>query len=272
MRSHLAASTLARDRSYLDSLILPTFGDRPVGDITTLDIEYWIQRQTVKPATVVKAFQILGGVFRRAVKTRRINANPCDLAEGLPRIIPEEMRFLTVGEVKRLAGECGRHDRLVLTAAYTGLRWGELAGLTYNNVNDNTISVIRVIVEAGGHITTKGPKTAASRRTVAIPKSIVKLIGTGDGYVFRASSGGPLRRSNFRPRVWVPATKAAGLSGVRFHDLRHTHASWLIAQGVHPKIVSSRLGHSTIGVTMDRYGHLMEGLDAEVADMLDTLV
>jgi integrase len=91
-----------------------------------------------------------------------------------------------------------------------------------------------------------------------------------DGFVFIAAKGGPLRHNNFYQRVFCPALARAGLPAqVRFHDLRHTCAALLIAQGAHPKAIQAHLGHSSIQVTMDRYGHLFLDALEHLADRLD---
>ena len=91
------------------------------------------------------------------------------------------------------------------------------------------------------------------------------------GLVFPAPVGGPMRRSNFRRRAWLPATRRAGLDGLRFHDLRHTGVALAIAQGGHAKAIQERMGHSSVTVTLDRYGHLFEGLDERIAERLDAM-
>ena len=90
-----------------------------------------------------------------------------------------------------------------------------------------------------------------------------------DGYVFTSPRRTLLRRTNFRRRVFLPAVRASVGEPVRFHDLRHSHVAALIAQGEHPKVIQTRLGHSSIKVTQDRYGHLLEGLDEAAAACLD---
>jgi integrase len=91
-----------------------------------------------------------------------------------------------------------------------------------------------------------------------------------DGFVFTAPRGGPLRHNNFYQRIFCPALARAGLPAqVRFHDLRHTCAALLIAQGAHPKAIQAHLGHSSIQVTMDRYGHLFPDALEQLADRLD---
>ena len=90
-----------------------------------------------------------------------------------------------------------------------------------------------------------------------------------DEFVFSAPEGGPLRRTNFRRRTWLPTVRASVGEPLRFHDLRHTHAAMLIAQGERLKVIQLRLGHSSIQVTLDTSGHLFEGLDQAAADCLD---
>ena len=89
--------------------------------------------------------------------------------------------------------------------------------------------------------------------------------------VFATGLGTPLRQSDVR-RVWLRVVKASGLERIRFHDLRHAHATLMLQQGVHPKIVSERLGHSGIAITMDIYSHVLPGLQAEAAAQLDRLL
>ena len=87
--------------------------------------------------------------------------------------------------------------------------------------------------------------------------------------MFQAPDGGPLRRTTFRERFWLPAVRASVGEPCRFHDLRHTHVALLIAQGEHPKVIQQRLGHASIRTTLDTYGHLFEGLDEAAAERLD---
>lgn len=121
-------------------------------------------------------------------------------------------------------------------------------------------------------------KTKSSRRTLSIPPFLGEILGEHLGlvpqgeFVFLGSDGGLLRRNNFRRRYWKPALTTAGLPDrLRFHDLRHTCASILIAQGAHPKEIQARLGHASIMTTMDRYGHLFPSLGAQLDDNLENV-
>jgi integrase len=282
-RVDLKPSTLARDETYLSSLILPHLGSRQIGSVTTADLEAWVAALTAAgyaAATVRKAYQIGAAVFASAVRSTLIPRSP---AEGvkLPRIERTEMRFLTAEEVTGLAETTGDRNRvLVLTAAYAGLRWGEIGGLRVSQLDllRRRLTVVETLSEVRGKVTFSEPKTAASRRSVTLPRFLCDELAAHlatlpevdpGGLVFTAVKGGPLRRTNWRRRVWLPAVAATVGEPMRFHDLRHTHAALLIAQGEHPKVIQSRLGHASIRTTLDTYGHLFEGLDEAAADRLD---
>lgn len=285
-RRGVAASTLARDRSVLNSLILPYLGDLELRQITVEELDGWVNHldevEEKAPATVRKAFQIAAAILDRAVTLRKIPANPAKVRDGvsLPPIDTAEMRFLDHGEVSALADQVSpRYRALVLTAAYSGLRWAELAGLRAKRLDlaERRLTVAETLVEVHGHLLFKAPKTAASRRSIALPETLVAVLNdhlarwpaVGDGLVFTTTNGAPIRRTNFRRREWVPAVRASVGEPCRFHDLRHTHAAWLIANGEHAKTIQTRLGHASITTTLDTYGHLMEGLDEAAAGRLD---
>jgi integrase len=279
----LRPSTKARDRAYLNSLVLPRFGTTPLAAITQPDVQAWVAHLTARgfaPATVIKAYQLLGRTLTAAVNADMIPRSPCR-AVRLPKIEREEMRFLDPAEVARLADAIhSRYRALVLLGAYGGLRMGELAGLRRGRVDllRGTVDVAEIVVEVHGHLYTGPPKTRAGRRTVGLPRAVVEElaahmgpVGPADAYVFTAERGGTLRTSNFCVKVWLPAVRAAGLAPLRPHDLRHTAVALWIAAGANPKEVSVRAGHTSVSFTLDRYGHLFPGHDAELRDRLDAM-
>ena len=234
------------------------------------------------PATVRKVGQILSKVLRAAVDAGLIARSPCE-GIRLPAEPRREMRFLTPEQVAQLATAAGPDwATLIFTAAYSGLRWGELAGLRPERVDlaRRTIIVVEQLNELSGRFDWGPPKTAAGQRAVAIPPALADLLADQltrpvvlrSGLVFPTPLAEPMRRSNFSRRVWVPAVRAAGLEGLRFHDLRHTAVALAIRQGAHPKAIQERMGHGSVTVTLDRYGHLYEGLDGQIADSLDSLL
>ena len=188
------------------------------------------------------------------------------------------MRFLQVHEVERLAQEVGpTYSALVLVAAYCGLRIGELLALRWVNVDliARTIRVVEQIDADAGHGAVKPPKTAAGRRSVAMPTFVADALGEhdqhasdGSGRVFTSPTGAPLHLTNFRRRVWGPAIIRAEVAPLRIHDLRHTCASLAIQAGADVKVLQRMLGHASAAVTLDRYGHLLPGQAEAVADLI----
>jgi integrase len=191
------------------------------------------------------------------------------------------MRFLSEAEIRTLADAIDPFLRpLILTAGYTGMRFGELAGLRVKHLKqlERSISVEEGMTDVRGKQSFGPLKTKASRRTVSIPQFLVDVLAehlaqreglSPDDLVFVSEKGGPLRASNIRRRSWEKAVEATVGTPCRFHDLRHSHAALLIKAGVHPKVIQKRMGHSSIRTTLDTYGHVYDELDQVVALALD---
>jgi integrase len=192
-----------------------------------------------------------------------------------------EMLFLSAEEVERLVQSIrDPYGTLVYLLAYGGLRWGEAAAVRRKrcDVLRSRIEVAESLSEARGRLHF-GPTKTYRRRMVIIPGFLRERMAEHlarhvdedpDALVFTSPEGQPLRNSNFRRQVWYRAVAEAGLpEGLRVHDLRHTCAALLIAQGAHPKAVEVHLGHSSISVTMDRYGHLFPSDMEALATALD---
>ncbi len=281
-RVHLRESTRVRDESVMRHLVLPYFGDRRLGQVLSADVQAFVaalRSDGKSPATIRKAYQLTAAVFSSAADSDLIGRTPCRGVK-LPPQTQSEMRFLSQAEVADLIGAIDvRFENLVLAAAYTGLRFGELAGLRVERLNllARTVTVAETCSEVAGRIVFGEPKTPASRRTITLPRFLVGSLAEHlagrpahqSDLVFQAPDGGPLRRTTFRERFWLPAVRASVGEPCRFHDLRHTHVALLIAQGEHPKVIQQRLGHASIRTTLDTYGHLFEGLDEAAAERLD---
>ncbi|MCA1710722.1 MAG: site-specific integrase [Actinobacteria bacterium] len=166
---------------------------------------------------------------------------------------------------------------MLLTAAGTGMRWGELAGLRVDRLDllRRRLHVTQTLVDVRGQLSFGEPKSAQSRRFISLPPTLVTALATHlEGHrselVFTSENGDPLRRSNFYHRMWRPTCAAAGLvPSPRFHDLRHSHVAMLIAAGVPMKAIQHRLGHGSIVMTMDAYGHLLPDIDEKLLEGLE---
>ena len=282
---HLRPSTRARDAMLLERFVLPRFGRRHLAAIGQLDVRQWVadlSAQGLAPSTVVKAYQVLGKIMAAAVDAGMLARSPCR-AIRLPRVEREETRFLDPAEVARLADAIDpRYRALVLLGAYGGLRIGELAGLQRRRMHllAGTVEVAAMAVEVAGRIHVGPPKTRAARRTVGLPRLVVAeldrhlaayVAADPGAVVFTAPQGGPLRLSTFRSRFWRAATAAAGLDGLRIHDLRHTAVALWIAAGASPKEVAARAGHTSVRTVLDVYGHLLPEADTALRERLDAM-
>jgi integrase len=199
-----------------------------------------LERDGVGASTRAKSYRLLSRIVGTAIESGYLARNPCTIRGAAAEPAPE-MRFATVAEVAALAGAIPQRFRaLVLVAAYTGLRWGELAGLRVKRVDllHGRITVAEQLLEVRGRLAFGPTKTGAGLRTVTLPTVAAEALaehlsvyaeGGPEGLVFPAERGGPIRRSNFTRRVWIPATRAAGIEGLRFHDLRHTAATLAVA-------------------------------------------
>lgn len=291
----LRPTTLARDLSYLRNHVTPRFGAAPLARITTSSVTTLIADMTAagrhSPGTVRKVGQVFSKVMGAAVTEGLIARNPCEGVK-LPPEPEREMRFLTAAQLLALADTVDPWYRvLVLSGGYLGLRWGELAGLRPDRVDllRHRVHVVEQLTEVAGKLRTAPPKTSAGRRAVSVPEFLTEFLTeqltdrSTSELVFPSPSGTPMRRSNFRQRIWVPACVATGLGeeltdeatgrqsyeGLRCHDLRHTAVALAISEGAHPKAIQSRMGHSSINVTLDRYGHLFPDIDGAIAEGLD---
>jgi integrase len=279
---HNRPTTEARDNSYIKNHIRPAFQHKTLVTIEPSDIRTWINTLITHgyaPGTIIKLHQMAAAALDQAVTDGYLATTPSRNI-ALPRNEKTDRTYLTPDQIATLAETIHPQFRaLVLTAGYTGLRAGELTGLRITDLDllRRRLTVRQTLTNAQGHLSFGPPKTAASRRTVSLPQGICDLLAAhltqfpSDDLVFTTTQGHPIRWTNFRRRYWKPALVAAELPDVRFHDLRHSHASILIAQGTHPKVISSRLGHSSIGITMDTYGHLFDGLDEGAGDALDAV-
>lgn len=281
---NLRPSTRVRDDAYLRNHILPRFANYELGDFSSREIRRLVSDLVAKdlaPSTVKKAYQILNKSLRAAVEAGILLQSPCR-GISLPKIESTEMPVLNAGQALHLA-ECinPRYRALVLLAAYSAMRWGELIALKPERLDlgSRTVDVAETIVELGGRLYPPSPpKTRAGRRRIPLPQAIVdELRQHLDSFdvsesepLFQAPDGGTLRKT-FGRRFWVPATKRAGVFPFRFHDLRHTAISYWILCGASPKQIAKWAGHTSVSVVLDRYGHLFPEADEKPMAALDSM-
>lgn len=280
---HLRPKSKKFYRDLYAARLKDALGEKAIGAIRRTDVEALaraLEAEGLAAWTRRHILRLLRAVLRAAAQDRYIEADPTQGLK-LPRPSPREGRFLTWEQVEALAEACGHYSLFVRTAALTGLRLGELCALRVADIDflRSRLTVCRTVSEVGGRLQEGEPKTRSSRRTVSLPRGLTEEIasslarrgsrGDPEAYVFTSPEGAQIRPSNFRARVFQPAARRAGLEGVRFHDLRHTHASMLLSQGLPINEVQARLGHAQASITLDVYGHLLEGRDQEIAELLE---
>jgi integrase len=167
---------------------------------------------------------------------------------------------------------------VILAALLTGLREGELLGLAWGDIDWTARQIYVRQQYTGGDSRNSRPKPPGAVWTCraswwpSFRRWRLQCPPGAHDLVFPNGAGNPESHSNLLNRGFYPALRRAGLRKIRFHDLRHTYASLLIANGEHPKRIQALMGHSSINATMDVYGHLMPGGGGEVADRLGALV
>ena len=285
-RPKLRPRTQELYESELRLHILPFLGELELRHLTSARVRSWhselLARGRPGAPTVAKCYRLLRAIMATAVEDELIARNPCVLrGAGVER--SPERPVATVAEVYAIADAVEpRFRALVLLAAFTGLRLGELRGLRRQKLDlDQCIVQVTEQVQelADGRLLVGEPKSDAGRRTVAFPEVLVGDLkahldvwaGSGaDGLVFCGSQGQPFRRATFYS-AWKRATENAGLTGLHFHDLRHTGNTLAAATGASTKELMARLGHSSPRAALI-YQHATTERDAAIARALNEVI
>ena len=255
--------------------------------------KYYVGRLSkgLSSTTIRHHAMILHCALEHATKWGLLVRNPAD-AVSPPKIRHTEMRILQQSDIEVVLTETQKtpYYALFFTALMTGMRRSELLGLRWSDVNLTLaeLSVNRAMHRLQNHeVIYRTPKSEKSRRVVALSPATCKVLRDhwesqtalrirfnmlvkDSDLVFSQLDGSP-HIPHTISQAWRRIVRRLGLNGVRFHDLRHTCASMLLQQGVHPKIVQERLGHSSISTTLDLYSHVVPGLQHSAANKMDMI-
>lgn len=245
----------------------------------------------LSPRTVQYHHRILSEALSHAVKMGLVGRNVAEAVDP-PRVERNNWQTLAPEDVPKFLEAARKTPYYVLfyTALYTGMRLGELLGLRWCDVDVDvaSLSVVRALYKRCGVRKMVEPKSSHSRRRIALSPSLALLLRQyraeqeargillgkpldDSGLVFSNISGEPLD-PGVVSHTFARVLKKAGLPHIRFHDLRHSHATLLLKAGIHPKIVSERLGHANISITLDTYSHVLPGLQEKAAERFDELL
>ena len=267
------ADTRATDEYHLRTHIFPALGDRRIDSVVQTDVQSLVNHLSARlaPRTVRRAHGVLRSLCAYAEMTDRIGRSPCRNVK-LPRVQPLERSMPLPEDLARLVAAMDESNRpMVYLGAVLGLRFSEVAGLRVGRMDlgSGSVSVNETITrDSQGRPVFDAPKSAASRRTIALPAPLREPEADSDALVFVSPEGGPLRYANWRNRVWSPAREAAGLPNLGFHDLRRAMATALVEDRTDMKTTQVRMGHSDSRLTLALYAQAVPEADQAAADRL----
>jgi integrase len=285
-RPRLSKHTHKEYGAMLKRYIVPTLGVRKLTKLSALDIQgvYSEMLSRGLSARMVRyTHAVLSSALKQAVKWSMLGESPAQYVD-LPKQHKKEMTALTEDETQQFleAARLDPHYVLFVLLLGTGLRPGESLALKWTDLDtaSHRLTVQRAWARSSSGYTFKSPKNRKSNRGIDLPDSLTKLLLNhrltlleGSELIFPSTAGTPINERNLTLRHFKPLLRAAGLSEkVRLYDLRHTHATLLLKAGIHPKIVSERLGHSSITLTMDTYSHVLPGMQRESAERLEQML
>jgi len=248
----------------------------------------------LSPRTVRYTHMVLRSALDQAVRWGKLYRNPTELVD-LPRQEKEEMKVLSPKQATTFmeASIYSPWKALFSLLLTSGMRPGEALGLKWSDVDfeSKRITINRTLTRAqGGGWKLEEPKTSRSRRTIPIPSTVMKDLDehkraqtaeilrakpgkyNDQGFVFSAGNGEPANNKNIVRRHFKPLLEVAGLPNIRLYDLRHSCATLLLSAGENPKIVSERLGHASITLTLDTYSHVLPDMQEKAADKLEDML
>lgn len=281
-RPRLRARTFEEYSTQLARYVRPELDSLKLEQVTPVVIQKLytgMLARKLSARTVRLTHAILRNALQQAVRWRMLPFNPAD-AVDLPKQVRQEMRAMNREEAQRfMEAVAGTRWEILFTVLLTtGLRPSEALGLKWGDVDLGAaqLSVRRTVKRVKGVWIYEEPKTKSSRRLIELPMGTVRALAglERDGeLVFTDGLGEPVKIYTVTQHHFKMALKRAGLPGeLRLYDLRHTHATLLLLAGEHPKIVSERLGHSSIQITLDTYSHVLPTMQKETAAKLDAML
>ena len=280
-KGSISGKTLGTYDSQMRLHLTPYFGENPLTGISSTDVRTWVAKVSgagVGATTSRQSYRLLRQIMESAVMDERIPRNPC-AGIKLPRIVSAEKRGLTREELISLAEECGTYGPVILFLGTTGLRIGEALALRVEDLDvaNSSVAVKRSWTKdvSGRRILGSSTKTGTSRVVPVAPHVLESLrpffeAKKAEDWLFIGPRGNVMDYDWLRQRVYMPAAKKLGLTGITIHSLRHTCASLLIRLKAPITTVSYILGHASVKMTLDTYGHYYEDDVASWMSALDS--
>lgn len=282
-KPNIRHSTFRQYKGHIENHLKPIFSASKINRINFNSIEKFISHSTgngVKPPTLKKILITLGSILTYSVRKRLCVYNPVREIEKPKTLKKKQVEFLNPAEIKTLIykSKDQKYRTLITLAVMSGMRQGEIMGLKWTDIDWFNCQVH--VKRTYNHEHFYEPKSEASRRSIGLGPSVISELKkwkiacpyTELDLIFPNEVGKPMDANGLFKREFKATLRRAKIKDIRFHDLRHTFASLLIDQGEHPKYIQSQMGHSSINVTMDTYGHLMKTVNREASNRLDKAV
>lgn len=274
----VAPSTL--DRYYTTLKQLAPVSCIPLHRLTPYDIQhlYAVSAGSLSYSSIIKMHRLLKAAMKKA-SALGIVKNMMDVVEPPRAPQQDEVQILTIDQIRTLftylaqSKYYAKYTPLIKCALYTGMRLGELLALQSANVGHGVIKVSQSARYTKGKGMVLGPTKGKRIRNITISDDLVSLLHNTAGacdYIFHNAHGEMLITRNVE-RTWKAILKGAGLPDVRFHSLRHTHATQLLANGVPIMEVSKRLGHAQPSTTLNKYGHVLKGYERTIPNKVQAI-
>ncbi|SHH43510.1 tyrosine-type recombinase/integrase [Desulforamulus hydrothermalis] len=270
----LETTTKEGYKRYIDNHIIPYFKGKKLKNLRPIHIEEFYNYEREKEyseKTILQIHRIFSRALKHAVKNGLIPTNPCSLVDppspdDFEITVPDVSQFYAILDAARNT----EHEIPVLLAGMCGLRREEVFGLTWNDIDfkNSTLTIRQVVVPVSGGLEVKPPKTKKSARTISVPADVLKVLAVKKsiGYVI-SNDGNPSHPGNYSHRFknFLASNK---LPHIRFHDLRHFHATLMLDADIDIRHVQNRLGHSNITMT-SKYQHIRPKGDVAVVEKID---
>lgn len=282
-RARLKLSTCYNRESYIRTHLLPYFAQMAVADITPLTVRNW-QNEAIskgyKPSYLRAQHQLLSSILNYAVSYFGLKENPCKKTGPMGKKRADAMDFWTVEEFNAFINVLKLPKKLniytmVTVLFWTGMRIGELLALTLEDINtdNNTISITKTYAHYHGKDVIQSPKTESSKRVIDVPKELIDLIvDFADKCDIKPNQRIFEHHNAYLAPELKRICKKNNLKCIRVHDLRHSHASFLINNGFSPVVIKDRLGHENIETTLQTYSHLYPSTKEAVVSAISSAI
>ena len=296
IKNSIRETTACYYRNYIENHIVPHIGDVPLAKLSTMQIQQMyndiqqngrivkyegMPKKPLSPRTMRGIHVLLHECLDQAVREKLLSGNPSDgcRVPSKERIEMKTLPAEKIADYLQAAEEWGVLPMFYLELT-SGIRRGELVALLWEDVDvpNRTVSINKTAIRVNGEVKINPPKTANSTRKIVLPQTTIDLLvqehsrHPNNPYLFPSPVTGGMRGPDCTGRIHQKLLKKIGLSGIRFHDLRHTFATLALQNGVDVKTLSSILGHYSAGFTLDTYAHVTDQMRQDAANKMESFM